>query len=87
MVANMKITCIVHAGHVAWHLNGDVGHDLVGLARREHVLREGLKATKNSIHERRCSDDCGRLHVFVFAHESEMKNAPQIASFEVNVLS
>ena len=28
----------------------------------------------------------GRLYVFVFAHESAMKNAPQIASFEVNVL-
>ena len=29
----------------------------------------------------------GRLHVFVFAHELAMKNAPQIASIEGNVLS
>ena len=28
-----------------------------------------------------------RLHIFVFANEPAMKNAPQIASFEVNVLS
>ena len=29
----------------------------------------------------------GRLHVFVFADESAIKNAPQSASVEVNVLS
>lgn len=32
VVANMKIMCMIHAGHVAWHLDGDVGPDLVGLA-------------------------------------------------------
>ena len=51
VVANMKIMCMVHAGHVAWHLDGDVGRDLVGLATREHVLRQRLEATKNSIRE------------------------------------
>ena len=50
VVANMKITCMVHAGHAAWHLDGDVERDLVGLARQEHILRERLEATKNSIH-------------------------------------
>ena len=50
VVTNMKITCIVHAGHVAWHLDGDVGRDLVGLARQKHVLRERLEAAENSIH-------------------------------------
>ena len=47
---SVKIRCMVHAGHVAWHLDGDIGRDLVGLARREHVLQERLEATKNSIH-------------------------------------
>ena len=50
VVANMKIRCMVHAGHVAWHLYGDAERDLVGLARREDVLRERLEAMKNSIH-------------------------------------
>ena len=71
VVANMKITCIVHAGHVAWHLDGDVGHDLVGLARREHILQERVKSVKKlypcvparkpNVTGRRCSDDCWQV--------------------------
>ena len=71
VVANMKIRCMVHAGHVAWHLDGDVGRDLVGLARREHILQERVKSVKKlypcvparkpNVTGRRCSDDCWQV--------------------------
>ena len=82
---------------MAWHLNGDVGRDLVRLARREQIVGERLETTKNSIHvflngsRTRLNVDSamigGRSHVFKFVHALAMKNAPQIASFEENVLS